>query len=114
MQVDATTHVMPDGPIIHTNHSCDPNCMVRVRTGEREIVVEAIRRIAAGEEITIDYDTFEYEVEHLGGPCRCGATKCRGRVTGYKHLPAEVKARFGEMVAEYLRSMDTGVAAVPR
>lgn len=114
MQVDATTHVLPDGPIIHTNHSCDPNCMVRVRIGEREIVIEAIRRIAAGEEITIDYDTFEYEVEHLGGPCRCGSAKCRGRVTGYKHLPAEVKARFGEMVAEYLRSMDTGVAAVPR
>jgi hypothetical protein len=109
MQVDSATHVMPDGPIIHTNHSCDPNCMVRVRVAEREIVIEAIRRIAAGEEITIDYDTFEYEVEHLGGPCRCGSARCRGRVTGYKNLSADVKARFGEMVAEYLRAMDTEV-----
>jgi hypothetical protein len=59
--------------------------------------------------LTVDYDTFEYEVEHLGGPCRCGAAACRGRVTGYKHLSAEVKARCSGLVADYLRAMDTEV-----
>ena len=109
MQVDATTHVLPDGVIVHTNHSCEPNCVVRIRAGEREIVIEALRALAVGEELTVDYDTFEYEVEHLGGPCRCGAAKCRGRVTGYKHLSAEVKARCSAMVADYLRAMDAEV-----
>ena len=109
MQVDATTHVLPDGVIVHTNHSCEPNCVVRIRAGEREIVLEALRALATGEELTVDYDTFEYEVEHLGGPCRCGAAKCRGRVTGYKHLSAEVKARCSAMVADYLRAMDAEV-----
>jgi hypothetical protein len=109
MQVDASTHVLPDGVIVHANHSCEPNCVVRIRAGEREIVLEALRPLAAGEELTVDYDTFEYEVEHLGGPCRCGAAACRGRVTGYKHLSAEVKARCSGLVADYLRAMDTEV-----
>ena len=109
MQVDARTHVVPEGAIVYTNHSCDPNCMVRVSIGSREIALLALRPLSEGEEITIDYDTFEYEVEHLPGPCRCGSPRCRGTIAGYKHLSPEVKARYGEMVAEYLRIMESEV-----
>jgi len=105
IQVAADMHVEPDGVAVLMNHSCDPNCGVVIRSGAREIEIRALRPIAAGEEVTIDYDTFEYEVT-LGGACRCGSLKCRGRVAGYKHLSSDVKARYGEFIAEYLRVID--------
>jgi len=106
IQVDVNTHIVPDGVAVLVNHSCEPNCGVVIRSGVKQIELRALRPIAAGEEITVDYDTFEYEVAHLGGPCRCGAARCRGRVAGYKHLATDVKARYGDLIAEYLRLLD--------
>jgi cyanophycin synthetase len=111
MQVDVDTHILPDGVMMLVNHSCEPNCGVLVRPAAREIEVRALRPIAAGEEITFDYNTFEYELDHGGGACQCGAAKCRGRVPGFKHVAAEVKARYGEYIAEYLRTLETEVSA---
>jgi cyanophycin synthetase len=112
MQVDVNTHILPDGVMVLVNHSCEPNCGVQIRLATREIEVRALRPIVAGEEITLDYNTFEYELDHGGGQCTCGAVKCRGRVPGFKHVAAEVKARYGEYIAEYLRIIDSG-ATVP-
>jgi SET domain-containing protein len=111
MQVDVDTHIMPDGVMVLVRHSCEPNCGVLVRANDREIEVRALRPIAAGEEVTFDYNTFEYEIDHGGGACQCGAAKCRGRVPGYKHVAAEVRARYGEYVAEYLRVLENGLSA---
>ena len=111
MQVDVDTHIMPDGVMVLVRHSCEPTCGVLVRANEREIEVRALRPIQAGEEITFDYNTFEYELDLGGGPCLCGAAKCRGRVPGYKHVAAEVRARYGEYVAEYLRVLENGLSA---
>jgi hypothetical protein len=38
--------------------------------------------------------------------CLCGASRCRGSVTGSKDLPFAPKADYGELVAPYLRTMD--------
>ncbi|MFN5755478.1 MAG: Mur ligase family protein, partial [Planctomycetia bacterium] len=111
MQVSADTHILPDGVTVLFNHSCEPNCGVVIHAGEKRLEVRAIKPIAAGEELTFDYETFEYEVQHLKGPCLCGAATCRGRVAGYKHLPADVKARYGEFIADYLRILDAEVSA---
>jgi cyanophycin synthetase len=109
IQVERHAHIVPDGVAVFMNHSCDPNCGVVIRSGVAEIEIRALRPIAAGEELSIDYDTFEYEVAHLGGPCRCGTSKCRVRVAGYKHLAADVKARYGDFIAEYLRILDSEI-----
>lgn len=60
------------------NHSCDPNCeSVEV---DGRIWIDALRPIAAGEELTYDY-AYEWEdgdEEHASFyECRCGASKCR-------------------------------------
>ena len=89
------------------NHSCDPNCGL---LGSQVLV--AMRDIAPGEEITFDYNTFEYEIDQGGGQCTCGAATCRGRVPGFKHVAADVRARYGEYIAEYLRTIENG-ATVP-
>lgn len=54
------------------NHSCAPNCFSRVVRGH--MLFFALRDIAAGEEITLDYTPSQ----HPGRPCTCGAPNCRG------------------------------------
>ena len=52
------------------NHSCAPNCLVRVRN--RRIHVFALRTIQPGEELSYDYGEEYFEL-HLAGKCRCVA-----------------------------------------
>jgi len=56
------------------NHSCDPNCETDNIRGR--IWILARRDIAAGEELTYDYN-FDF-VEWRDHPCRCGAKGCVG------------------------------------
>jgi SET domain-containing protein len=63
------------------NHSCDPNCEA-VEVDSR-IWIDAIRPIAAGEELTYDYayerDGGDEALTDFYG-CRCGARECRGTI----------------------------------
>jgi len=64
-----------DGGMLYTNHSCDPNIAI-----QGQIAFVAMRDIAPGEELTHDWattDDSDYEM-----PCRCGASRCRGTITG--------------------------------
>ena len=62
-------------PMRFTNHSCQPNGRLTIRDGRIEFY--AIRDIAAGEEITVDYG----ETHHEGRlACKCGAPGCVGRL----------------------------------
>lgn len=56
----------------YINHSCAPNCFSRVTRGH--MLFFALRDVAAGEEITLDYTPSQ----HPGRPCQCGAPECRG------------------------------------
>jgi len=60
-------------PMRYTNHSCRPNAQLVIRNGRVEFF--ALRAIASGDEITVDYGPT-----HHGGrlACRCGAEGCRG------------------------------------
>jgi uncharacterized protein len=105
------TQVAPDrwarhgglGPMV--NHSCDPNCGVRLNAGQAFDFV-ARRVIGAGQELTFDYAMRNFTIDHFPSVCLCGAARCRGSVTGWKDLPAARKADYGELVAPYLRAID--------
>lgn len=60
------------GPFQYINHSCNPNVFIRIAYGRVEFYAK--RRIAAGEEMTVDY-----ELSHHDGrlPCRCKSQECR-------------------------------------
>ncbi len=61
------------GPFKHLNHSCDPNCYLRIFN--RRLEVYSLRAIASGTELTVDYGV----TPHAGGmKCGCGARNCRG------------------------------------
>lgn len=74
-----------------TNHSCDPNCGLRVSAAGFEMV--ALRAIHAGEELTYDYSTHqEHPAEDM--ICMCGAPFCRGVVRSFSTLPAPLRRRY--------------------
>jgi hypothetical protein len=84
-QVSRTEWVRHGGLGPKVNHSCSPNCGVRLNdSGACDFV--AREPIAAGEEITFDYAMRNYSVEHFPGGCLCGSDICRGSVTGWKDL----------------------------
>lgn len=83
------------------NHSCSPNCGVRVNeSGAPDLV--AREPIAPGQEISFDYAMRNYSVEHFPSRCRCGSASCRGTVTGWQDLPPETKAAYSGLVSPYL------------
>ena len=70
--IDAT---LSADPLRFTNHSCAPNAVLRIRQGRVEFY--AMRDIAPGEEITVNYG----ETHHEGRlACRCGAPGCVGAI----------------------------------
>lgn len=62
-------------PLRFTNHSCQPNAVLRIRQGRVEFY--AMRDVMPGEELTVDYG----QTHHDGRlACRCGASNCVGRL----------------------------------
>jgi hypothetical protein len=76
-----------EGSMLHTNHSCDPNLAL-----QGQIVLVAMRDIAPGEELTIDWATTDDGDYTLH--CRCGSPRCRGTVTGKDWMRPELQERY--------------------
>jgi hypothetical protein len=86
------------------NHSCDPNCWVRIRGVSAEIV--AWRDIEPKEEITYDYAQNRPGDEGVWSfPCFCEAENCRMVISGWDSLSPDRQAwyRQQQVVPEYLR-----------
>jgi hypothetical protein len=58
------------------NHSCEPNATLYA-SGEGRI--QAVRPIAAGDEVTIFYGWVSHN-DPQRDPCRCGSPRCRGTI----------------------------------
>src|SRR5262245_5322762 len=88
------------------NHSCEPNVGVR-----GQIVFVALRDVALGEELTLDYATIDQDAEPMA--CRCGAADCRGVITGQDWRKPELQRKFGDSFAWYLLEKIRGEPAMP-
>lgn len=86
------------------NHSCAPNAIAFVHEHKKgnprkdKVIIEALRKIRPGEEITYDYG-FEFDVPYTKKllkiwACRCGAPNCTG--TMLKPKKAVKKAGGGK------------------
>lgn len=90
LQVDDRRHISGTRYIGYLSHGCDPNC----RLDMAGFAVIALRDIAAGDIVTIDYAATEDRL-HRQFACRCGAAGCRGWITGRDEPPnAEGLARL--------------------
>ena len=85
-----------EGPGDYVNHSCNPNGGLN-----GQIAVVAMREIAPGEQVTIDYamcDGSDYDEFE----CECGAPNCRHRVSGRDWRSPELWARYRGYFSPYL------------
>lgn len=88
--------VLPPDPADYINHSCDPNAGLR-----GQICLVAMRRIEAGEEVCFDYAMSEGSA-YDEFECRCGAERCRGRVTGDDWSRPDLQERYAGFFSPYL------------
>ena len=82
----------------YVNHKCNPNCVVSFP----ELFLVAVKKIKKGEELSFNYCTTEYDLEHCSFKCRCGAENCIGEVKGFKHLPLSEQMRIKNLLLPYL------------
>jgi SET domain-containing protein len=85
-----------EGIKLYVNHSCNPNCGLR-----GEITFIAIRDIATGEELTIDYAFVDNEDYSFN--CTCGEKSCRSIVTGRDWRRKEIQDKYFDYFAAYLK-----------
>jgi SET domain-containing protein len=86
------THVIDgDSASAFINHSCDPNCEADEIDGK--VIITAVRKIEAGEELTYDYNLYDGDLEDES-PCFCGMKLCRGSMYSEKELEKRAKSKL--------------------
>lgn len=78
----------PRSPARFLNHGCLPNCEVTA-----SLDVRPRRRVAPGEELTIDYSSVVLW-EPWRMRCACGQEACRAEARAWGLLPGAVRARY--------------------
>jgi hypothetical protein len=101
VQIGDRRHLDPDGdplepqPWRYLNHSCRPNA----RLAGLDLV--AVCDIAAGEQVTFNYNTTEVETASPFA-CRCGAADCAGTILGFRHLSRPEQERLRPLLPDHL------------
>lgn len=79
------------GTAMFFNHSCDPNCETE-QDAKGRIFISSIRDVAAGEELTYEYNLHDSDEESQD--CYCGAGICRG--TMFSDFELKRRARIAK------------------
>jgi SET domain-containing protein len=69
------------------NHSCQPNCEPAEK--DERIYLFALKDIAAGEELTYDYNLTNSNEHEM--PCHCDSSKCRGTMYSKEEMKRRKK-----------------------
>jgi SET domain-containing protein len=85
------------GAAMFINHCCEPNC--ETENADGRIWIVATRDIAAGEELTYEYNLHDSDDDDAN--CYCGTSKCRGTMFSDEEVKrrtrrARRKARTGK------------------
>ena len=81
--------------MLFINHSCEPNVGFA-----GNIVLVAMRDVAAGEELTTDYALFDDTDDTM--TCHCGTPSCRGTIDGRDWRRPDLQHRYGPYFSWYL------------
>jgi SET domain-containing protein len=108
---DGKTVIDGFGMAAFVNHACHPNC--ETDQIDDRIWIIALRDIAAGEELTYDYNIYDAEPGEKC-PCHCGASDCRGTMYSEEEVARQEKIlrrRKKRRVALHKRRHASGRAA---
>jgi hypothetical protein len=95
LQIDRDRFIGPSGDVDDLiNHSCDPTA--GIESSQLGVRVVALRDLAAGEEVTIDYSTTTLDAE-WSMECYCGSRACRGTVRDFARLPATLQRHYRDL-----------------
>lgn len=99
IQVDDDKHIegTPESNA-YLNHSCAPNAFV----DWSGVYLRALRDIEAGEEITCNYLTTDWEL-HEKFVCHCGTPRCCGEVKGLKYISREEQQKLLPFLPEFMK-----------
>lgn len=92
IQIGVNKHIEPGRYGVYTNHSCEPNGVIRTKmnafSNTATIALIASKELKKGEEVTFDYATTENFLtpEALLSKCLCGSVKCRGKIMGFNNI----------------------------
>ncbi|NEO62383.1 MAG: SET domain-containing protein [Moorea sp. SIO4G2] len=99
LQLDINTHVRMDEPFELVNHSCDPNCGIKLNEFNGYSLV-AMKEIIQGEEVTFDYCMSEW-ISIAVPNCNCQSNICRGSINGGKFLSDQILEKYRGLLAPY-------------
>ena len=99
IQIDDDKHIegTPESNA-YLNHSCTPNAYV----DWGGVYLRALRNIEAGEEITCNYLTTDWEL-HEKFLCHCGARHCYGELKGLKYLARDEQKKLLAFLPEFMK-----------
>lgn len=86
------------------NHHCNPNCYVKAIVNSAFLI--ALRPIAKGDEITMDYSlTSTDSKEDWSMTCNCHRFQCRNQISGFNTLSDKKKEEFNKkgIVPRYIK-----------
>lgn len=99
LQIDDDRHIAGlDETNAFLNHSCEPTAAYDYAG----VYLRALRDIAPGEEITVNYNAGDDNLFEKFR-CECGSASCVGEVRGFRHLSREQKLQLLPLLAPYLR-----------
>ena len=88
LQVGMNKYIKPEYPFYFFNHSCNPNCGVRL--GKELITIKPIKK---GDELCWDYSTSMLE-RGWELQCSCGEPSCRGIIKDFDLLASSLQNHY--------------------
>jgi uncharacterized protein len=99
------------GLAMFINHSCDPNCETKEIKGR--VWISSLRNIAAGEELTYDYNLYDGDEDEAF--CNCGSPNCRKSMYSPEELTRRARAaRRAQKKAEAASNQKAGKKSVAK
>lgn len=104
LQVGPNTFLGASGEVDYVvNHSCDPNCIMRV-VGNRAFLY-SLYIIPEETELTFDYSTTSTDTyDSWKMECKCNSYKCRKVISGFQYLDPALQENYKkrDMVPLYI------------
>ena len=89
-----------------TNHSCDPSVHCVDLDDEMMYRAIALKNIKAGDEITENYNQYEWDKDDVIEECLCGAGhECSKVISGFRNIENDMQCRMLAMASEEVREL---------